>query len=139
MPTQHRTNVKPNKPFKGRHATKSALKEKAKGRLPGSGPTTSSSRSKSSHQQSAAESKVARRNTTKQLQAAKRASLVGQQRLYQGRNGVPRVVCVVELGEGLDGRRCVRELCAALGEEEVDVDQPVVKVECVSPLSFLCS
>lgn len=133
MPTNHRTNVKPNKPFKGRHATKSALKEKAKGRLPGSGPSSSSSRSRSSHQHSAAESKTARRNTTKQLQAQKRAQLVHDQRLFQGRAGVPRVVCVVELGDGLDSRRCVRELCAALGDDEVPDDQPVVNVECVPP------
>jgi hypothetical protein len=142
MPTNHRTNVKPNKPFKGRHATKSALKEKAKGRLPGSGPTSSSARSRSAHQPSAAEGKQARRNHARQLQQQKRSKLVADQRLFAGRQGVPRVVCVVELGDGLDARRCVRELRGALGE---DVDElaaadgkdaePVVNVECV--IAFL--
>lgn len=141
MPTNHRTNVKPNKPFKGRHATKSALKEKAKGRLPGSGPTSSARRSRSSHTPSVAESKLARRNQAKQVQKTKRAQIVEDQRVFKGRGAVPRVVAVVELGQGLDARRAVRELRGALSQGDDDDQhdddaksrhQPVVTVEYVS-------
>jgi pre-rRNA-processing protein TSR1 len=132
----HRPHLKQqNKPFKSGHASKGALKQAAKGRLPGSNPSAGgSSKSSSTNHLSTAQTKLNRRNTTKQLQQQKRAALVRDQRLFSGRGGVPRVVCVVELGEGTDGRRCVRELAGVLGEEgeglEVD-GKGVVNVRCV--------
>jgi pre-rRNA-processing protein TSR1 len=116
-----------NKGFKAKHSTKGALKQAAKGRLPGKSPNTSANAS-------SAQSKIDRRNTTKQLQKSKRAALVQEARLFQGRSGVPRVVCVVELGDGTDARRCVRELADVLGEDGESLDlegKGVVNVKCV--------
>jgi hypothetical protein len=111
----HRATTKTaNKAFKSGHASKGSLKQKAKGRLPGKESSTS--------HLSSAQTKLARRNTTKQLQQQKRAALVQEQRLFQGRGGVPRIVCVIELGDGTDARRCVKELAGVLGEEAEGVE-----------------
>jgi len=111
----HRATTKTaNKAFKSGHASKGSLKQKAKGRLPGKDSSTS--------HLSSAQTKLARRNTTKQLQQQKRAAIVQEARLFQGRGGVPRIVCVIELGDGTDARRCVKELAGVLGEEAEGVE-----------------
>lgn len=135
----HRPHLKQqNKPFKSGHASKGQLKQAAKGRLPGSNGASvggGSSKSSSTSHLSTAQTKLNRRNTTKQLQQQKRAALVRDQRLFSGRGGVPRVVCVVELGEGTDGKRCVRELAGVLGEDGEGVqvnDKGVINLRSVS-------
>lgn len=93
---QHRpTTKKENKPFKARKATKGELRDAAKGRT---GSQARKSAKKSHRLTAAQENKAARRNKSKQLQQAKRHSLVAAGRTNTGDLAhVPRVVALVDL------------------------------------------
>ncbi|KAI6103704.1 ribosome biogenesis protein tsr1 [Pisolithus croceorrhizus] len=107
----HRPTLKQqNKPFKSKHATKSALKDIAKGRTQRPSP-------KSTAVNTAAQLRFNRRNTQKQIQVAKRAALVAATRIFNGTDGAPRVVTVIPLCEGTDTKDAIRALSSAVGEE----------------------
>lgn len=107
----HRPTLKQqNKPFKSKHATKSALKDIAKGRTQRPSP-------KSTAVNTAAQLRFNRRNTQKQIQAAKRAALVAATRIFNGTDGAPRIVAVIPLCEGADTEDAIRALSSAVGEE----------------------
>lgn len=94
---QHRPTIKKeNKAFKSRKATKSELKDSAKGRT--QAQSARKSAKKSHRQTTAQENKAARRNKSKQLQQAKRHTLVAAGRARTGGLAhVPRVVTIVDL------------------------------------------
>ncbi|KAH7888400.1 ribosome biogenesis protein tsr1 [Phlebopus sp. FC_14] len=107
----HRPTLKQqNKPFKSKHATKSALKEVAKGRTQRPSP-------KSPAVSTAAQARLNRRNTQKQVQAAKRAALVTATRIFSGVDGAPRIVAVIPLCEDVHVDRAVRALASSVDEE----------------------
>ncbi|KAG8214265.1 ribosome biogenesis protein tsr1 [Butyriboletus roseoflavus] len=109
----HRPTLKQqNKSFKSKHATKSSLKEIAKGRT--QRPST-----KSPAVSTAAQARLNRRNTQKQAQAAKRASLVASTRIFNGVDGAPRIVAVIPLCEGIP---TVDAVCALATSVVEDVD-----------------
>ncbi|KAI0032897.1 ribosome biogenesis protein tsr1 [Vararia minispora EC-137] len=109
----HRSTLKQtNKPFKSRHATKSSLKDLAKGRVPRQSP-------KVSHAAAAvAQSKQSRRNTAKQAQAVKRHALVTATRVFGGADGAPRVVAIVPLTEDVDAHAVARAVAEAVGVDD---------------------
>ncbi|KIM75990.1 hypothetical protein PILCRDRAFT_826841 [Piloderma croceum F 1598] len=104
----HRATLKQqNKPFKSKHATKSSLKEIAKGRI----PKTSTKAALTSN---AAQSRLNRRNNAKQGQTKKRQALVSATRIFNGVDGTPRIVAVIPLSEDVDARSTVSALAEAL-------------------------
>ncbi|KAL4079370.1 ribosome biogenesis protein tsr1, partial [Scleroderma citrinum] len=110
---RHRPTLKQqNKPFKSKHATKSNLKEISKGRTQRPSP-------KSPAVNTAAQLRFNRRNTQKQIQAAKRASVVAATRIFNGVDGAPRIVAVIPLCRDIHTEAAVRAL-ASVGEEAVE-------------------
>lgn len=111
----HRSTTKgTNKPFKTRHASKSALKEKEKGRVDG---LEKGSR-KTPHQQ--VMGKIDRRNHAKQVRNNKLAARESEQSVFTGRDGAPRIVAVVPLCADVDSSAVVNHL-----NESVDTESGV--------------
>ncbi|KAJ7646804.1 ribosome biogenesis protein tsr1 [Roridomyces roridus] len=105
----HRPTLKQqNKPFKSKHATKSSLKEAAKGRVPRESPKAGSGT------KAAAQTRLNRRNNAKQAQALKRNALVSATRLFSGVDGTPRIVAVIPLTEDVSARNAVSSLAESL-------------------------
>ena len=101
----HRNSTKSShKPFKSRHATKSLIKELAKGKTAG---IEKKSR-KTPHQQ--VMSKFDRRNHAKQIRQVKHEQNVKSTSVFAGQNGAPRVVAVVPLCTDCDAMRAVIKL-----------------------------
>ncbi|KAI0829822.1 ribosome biogenesis protein tsr1 [Trametes gibbosa] len=95
----HRTTLKQkNKAFKSKHATKSSLKEVAKGRTQRQSPKARASAN------AAAQLRTNRRNNAKQVQLKKRQSLVSATRIFSGVDGAPRIVAIVPLTEDVSAR-----------------------------------
>ncbi|KAG8825351.1 hypothetical protein FRC17_008713 [Serendipita sp. 399] len=116
----HRSTLKQkNKPFKSRHATKSSLKEKAKGRVPSvHAPTTKRPDPRIPPLPTQAQAKQNRRNQAKQVQKAKRQSLVEATRIFNGVDGAPRIVAVVPLCEDVTARDITLKLKNVLEGED---------------------
>ncbi|KAA1471843.1 ribosome biogenesis protein tsr1 [Dentipellis sp. KUC8613] len=88
----HRATLKQkNKSFKSKHATKSSLKELAKGRIARQSPKTTQAAN------AATQSKLNRRNHAKQTQQNKKHALVSATRIFSGADGAPRIVAVIPL------------------------------------------
>ncbi|KAJ7091936.1 ribosome biogenesis protein tsr1 [Mycena belliarum] len=105
----HRPTLKQqNKPFKSKHATKSSLKEAAKGRIPRASPKASAG------SKNAAQTRLNRRNNAKQAQTAKRNALISATRLFNGVDGAPRIVAVIPLTPDVSARGAVSALAEAL-------------------------
>ncbi|KAL1916016.1 uncharacterized protein VTP21DRAFT_6020 [Calcarisporiella thermophila] len=97
-----------NKPFKSRHASKGALKDKAKGKVNRTSVKSSVKK---------APSKSDRRNTARQLQQNKREQLLQQNRLFDGRHGAPKIVAVVPLCPDVTAYGAVSQIFTAVGQE----------------------
>ncbi|KAJ6498822.1 ribosome biogenesis protein tsr1 [Mycena sanguinolenta] len=105
----HRPTLKQqNKHFKSRHATKSSLKEAAKGKVPKQSPKSNPG------SKIAAQTRLNRRNNAKQAQTLKRNALVSATRLFNGVDGAPRIVAVIPLSEDVSTRGAVSSLAEAL-------------------------
>ncbi|TDL26092.1 ribosome biogenesis protein tsr1 [Rickenella mellea] len=110
----HRPTLKQtNKAFKSKHATKSSIKEQAKGRAPRQ-PVKATPASAS-----AAQLRANRKNAAKQVQLKKRQSLVSATRLFSGVDGTPRIVAVVPLTLDANAKAAVSALAQSL---DVDSD-----------------
>ncbi|KAJ5899339.1 pre-rRNA processing protein Tsr1 [Penicillium taxi] len=117
-PTQtvhhHRNTTKAaNKPFKTKHASKSALKDAAKGKV----EVERGSR-KTPHQQ--LKSKLDRRNQARQRQQLKHQEKVQAGSLFTGQNGAPRNVAIIPLTVDIDVAATIRAL-----NESVDISSDV--------------
>ncbi|KAJ5173359.1 Ribosome biogenesis protein tsr1 [Penicillium capsulatum] len=117
-PTQtvhhHRSTTKVSqKPFKTKHASKSALKDKAKGKI-----ESERGNRKTPHQQ--LKSKLDRRNQARQRQQLKHQEKAQATSIFTGQNGAPRHVAVVPLSADID----VAAIITALNES-VDVRSEV--------------
>ncbi|EIW83404.1 ribosome biogenesis protein tsr1 [Coniophora puteana RWD-64-598 SS2] len=111
----HRSTLKQqNKPFKAKHATKSALKDIAKGRVQRQSPKNASA------DKTDAQRRVNRRNTAKQVQANKRHALVSSTRIFNGVDGTPRIVAVIPLSEDVSARDAVQSLASSLDVDASD-------------------
>ncbi|KAJ5594906.1 Ribosome biogenesis protein tsr1 [Penicillium hispanicum] len=117
-PTQtvhhHRSTTKvSHKPYKSKHASKTALKDKAKGKV-----ETERGTRKTPHQQ--LKSKLDRRNQARQRQQLKHQEKAQATSIFSGQNGAPRHVAVVPLSVDIDVTATIRAL-----NESVDVSSEV--------------
>ena len=89
-----------------------------------------------------AQSKVNRRNQAKQIQKAKRQSLVEATRLFNGVDGAPRIVAIVPLCEDVTAKDLAVRLLKGLGDEAESIakDCPelgIWRTRCVVSYSFV--
>ncbi|KAF2090363.1 putative pre-rRNA processing protein Tsr1 [Saccharata proteae CBS 121410] len=106
----HRSTTKvAQKPYKSRHASKSALKEQSKGKIEKGERKTPSQQ---------VMSKLQRRNQAKQKRNTNHQEHVNKTSVFNGRDGAPRIVAVVPLSEDVSGKLAVRSLNASLDLEE---------------------
>ena len=111
----HRNTTKvSHKPFKSRHATKSLIKEIAKGKIEG---TEKRGSRKTPHQQ--VMSKFDRKNHAKQMRQIKHQQNQKSASVFAGQNGAPRVIALIPLCEGLDAVAAVHKLNQAVDAESI--------------------
>lgn len=117
----HRSTTKvSHKPFKSRHATKSDLRDRSKGRIE---PTTRQNK------QQIVYSKFDRKNRAKQLRQNNHAQHVKAASVFAGRDGAPRIVAVVPLCDGVNAVETVKALNAAADFEDAEWDGRRVWIE----------
>lgn len=112
----HRTTLKKkHKAFKSKHATKGQIKALNKGRVEktGSGPKKH------------VLSKVERKNLADQIKDHKRKELESKLKIFGGKNGTPRNVCVIPLTPDVNSVEVVDKFQAAL-DGEIDSTVPGV-------------
>ncbi|KAL1850697.1 ribosome biogenesis protein tsr1 [Diaporthe australafricana] len=108
----HRATTKVNnKAFKSRKATKGAMRDQMKGKVP-------NERRKTPHQQ--VMSKLDRRNQAKQKQVQKHKAHQQETAVFAGKDGAPRNVAVIPLCPDGDASAAVRAL-----DQSLDIDQQV--------------
>ncbi|KAI8337479.1 hypothetical protein BC941DRAFT_396298 [Chlamydoabsidia padenii] len=98
-----------NKPFKSRHATKGTLKEISKGKV-----------NRTSVKQGGglkALSKHDRRHAAKLLQQRKREDLSRVHRLFEGRQGAPKIIPVLPLCPDSDVNAAISALYTSMGQQ----------------------
>ena len=109
----HRSTTKStNKPFKARHASKSALKERSKGKV----ESLERGVRKTPHQQ--VMSKLDRRNHAKQVRQNKLGERREEGSVFAGRDGAPRIVCVVALCGDVEDGEVVKQMNGSVEAEE---------------------
>ncbi|GEM09392.1 ribosome biogenesis protein tsr1 [Rhodotorula toruloides] len=120
----HKPHLKQsNKAFKSKHASKSTLRDQAKGRThrPNSKDPASKAAKAASQKVQAKNLKVNRRNHAKQVVRKKRELLEEQKGIFQGRNRngerVQRVVAVVPLTEDVSSLETAEMLAQAVDGE----------------------
>lgn len=105
-----------NKSFKSRHATKSALKTQAKGRIAVDAPSHSAKKAKGG------DTKRNRLNQRAQLREAKRTDLQRELKFFStasGGTGAPRIVSVVPLHSKIETQAFAETFVEALGAEKI--------------------
>ncbi|EPY51012.1 ribosome biogenesis protein Tsr1 [Schizosaccharomyces cryophilus OY26] len=109
MAHHHRSNVKPKKPFKSKHASKSSLKERYSNNVEPkrTGPKSIQHTS----------TKADRRNTAKQIQLNKRNEAAMNNRIFGGKNGAPKVITIVPLCANVDPWSILRNLLVSVDPE----------------------
>ncbi|KAH9827628.1 Protein of unknown function (DUF663) [Teratosphaeria destructans] len=135
----HRSTTKTaNKPFKSKHATKSALKEKSKGKVESAPFSLNLERGsrRTPHQQ--VMSKIDRRNHAKQLRQNKLGERREEGSVFAGRDGAHRVVAVVPLCQDVEAEKVVAGLNSAVDVEgatggKVEVLRFKQKVQYLTP------
>ncbi|KAI1329317.1 hypothetical protein F5Y16DRAFT_106353 [Xylariaceae sp. FL0255] len=105
----HRPTTKVvHKAFKSRKATKGALRDESKGKVP-------NERRKTPHQQIM--SKIDRRHQAKQRQIAKHKEHLKETSIFSGRDGAPRIVAVIPLCADGDISSAIQSLNGSLDIE----------------------
>ncbi|KAL1965575.1 hypothetical protein VTN77DRAFT_5659 [Rasamsonia byssochlamydoides] len=100
----HRSTTKHiHKPFKSRHATKGAIKDRSKGKVERERGVR-----KTPHQQLM--SKLDRRNQARQKQLLKHKERVQATSIFSGQNGAPRHTAIVPLADTIDTGAVIRTL-----------------------------
>ncbi|KAG2218809.1 hypothetical protein INT45_005456 [Circinella minor] len=98
-----------NKPFKSRHASKSSLKEKSKGKV----NRTAIRRTGGVK----IVGKTDRRNAAKLEQQKKREEMTRIHRIFEGRHGAPKIVPVLSLCPDTDVHVAIASLYRSIGQE----------------------
>lgn len=101
-----------HKPFKSRHATKSYIRDLAKGKTEGTEPKLNR---KAPHQQ--VMSKFDRKNQARQIRQIKQQQNVKSSSIFAGQYGAPRVIAIVPLCEDMDALAAIRRLNLAVDAE----------------------
>lgn len=108
----HRNTTKvSHKPFKSKHATKSWLKEMAKGKMENTEAADNNKR-KTPHQQTM--SKLDRKNNAKQRRDIKKQQNQKDALVFKGRKGAPKVIAVIPLCEDMDAVAAIQSLNQAV-------------------------
>lgn len=111
----HRNTTKvSHKPFKSRHATKSLIRDLAKGKVEG---TEAKPNRKTPHQQ--VMSKFDRKNQARQIRHTKHQQNVKSASVFAGQNGAPRIIAVVPLCEDMDAVAAIQKLNQAVDAESL--------------------
>ncbi|KIM45379.1 hypothetical protein M413DRAFT_442049 [Hebeloma cylindrosporum] len=111
----HRPTLKQqNKSFKSKHATQGSLKDAAKGKVARQSPKSSPASN------TAAQSRLNRRNNAKQAQLLKRNAFVSATRIFNGVDGAPRIVAVIPLTEDVSPKLTVASLAESLDSTAED-------------------
>lgn len=111
----HRNTTKvSHKPFKSRHATKSLIRDLAKGKIEG---TEAKPNRKTPHQQ--VMSKFGRKNQARQIRQTKHQQNIKSSSVFAGQNGAPRVIAVVPLCEDMDAVAAIQNLNQAVDAESL--------------------
>ncbi len=111
----HRSTTKiAHKPFKSRHATKSLIRDLAKGKVEG---TETKPNRKTPHQQ--VMSKFERKNQARQIRQIKHQQNVKSSSIFAGQNGAPRVIAVVPLCDDVDALVAIQRLNQAVDAESI--------------------
>ncbi|KZT10829.1 ribosome biogenesis protein tsr1 [Laetiporus sulphureus 93-53] len=119
----HRPTLKQqNKAFKSKHSTKSSLKEAAKGRY------ARKSQKATVASNTAARSRLERRNNAKQVQVRKRQALISATRIFNGVDGAPRIVAIVPLTEDVSSHSVASALARSLDPSADDVSEGLCKI-----------
>lgn len=101
----HRSTTKQDhKPFKSRHATKSALKDAAKGKI----EREDRGKRRTAHQQ--VMSKLVRRNQAKQARINHKARKEQDLDIFKGVDGAPKHVAVVPLSRDIDVTKAIQQI-----------------------------
>ncbi|KAI7546751.1 putative pre-rRNA processing protein Tsr1, partial [Hortaea werneckii] len=109
----HRSTTKgSNKPFKSRHSTKSALKEKSKGKV----EMLEKGARKTPHQQ--VMSKFERKNHAKQVRQNKLGERREEASVFQGKDGAPRIVAVIPLCADVKSNEVIMRMNGSVDVEE---------------------
>ncbi|KAG0007552.1 hypothetical protein BGZ80_004520 [Entomortierella chlamydospora] len=111
QPHQHRSNTKlkqQNKPFKSKHQSKGSLRDKAKGKVERVSVKNQSTRGFSN--------RTDRRNTARILQQKKREELFRKTKIFDGKDGTPKVVAVVALCADVNSDDAVAKLFASVDQ-----------------------
>ncbi|KAI7188753.1 hypothetical protein D0868_08643 [Hortaea werneckii] len=109
----HRSTTKgSNKPFKSRHSTKSALKEKSKGKV----EMLEKGARKTPHQQ--VMSKFERKNHAKQVRQNKLGERKEEASVFQGKDGAARIVAVVPLCADVKSNEVITRMNGSVDVEE---------------------
>ncbi|KAI1613315.1 pyruvate dehydrogenase E1 component subunit beta [Exophiala viscosa] len=112
----HRSTTKTDhKPFKSKFASKSALKDKAKGKIETQRPEKG--QRKTPHQQ--VMSKLARRNQAKQLRMNHKDKRDGEENIFQGADAAAKHIAIVPLSKSIDPYSAIKTL-----NNSVDVPGP---------------
>ena len=111
----HRNTTKvSHKPFKSRHATKSLIRDLAKGNI---GGTETKANRKPLHQQ--VMSKFDRKNQARQIRQIKHQQNVKSSSVFAGQNGAPRIIAVVPLCGDMDAVAAIQNLNQAVDAESL--------------------
>ncbi|KAG0304524.1 hypothetical protein BGZ98_005410 [Dissophora globulifera] len=108
---QHRSNTKlkqQNKPFKSKHLSKSSLRDKAKGKVERVSIKNQTTRGFSN--------KTDRRNAARLLQQKKREELFRKTKIFDGKDGTPKVIAVVALCADVDADDAVAKMFASVDQ-----------------------
>jgi pre-rRNA-processing protein TSR1 len=108
----HRSTTKTlHKPFKTRHATKSALKDRFKGKV-------EKGLRQTKHQ--VVMSKLDRRNQAKQRRLTVQANHTKVASIFAGRDGAPRIIAVVPLYQNVDNAQTIKSILKAGDVEDIE-------------------
>ncbi|OQO08280.1 hypothetical protein B0A48_06150 [Cryoendolithus antarcticus] len=120
----HRSTTKAsNKPFKTRHSTKSALKERSKGKI------DDFERGSRKTQNQVIMTKLDRRNQAKQKRVTHSAKLQEEGSVFAGREGAPRVIAVIPLCADVESREVVLDLNRSVEVEDEAPEKGVWRTE----------
>jgi len=121
----HRSTTKQeHKPFKSRHASKSALKDAAKGKIESA--RAEKGQRKTPHQQ--VMSKLARRNQAKQLRMNHKEKKVGEEHIFQGVDGAAKHIAIVPLSNSIDPYSAINLLNESVDIARLEVTSGIVPV-----------
>ncbi|KAK4634255.1 Ribosome biogenesis protein tsr1 [Fulvia fulva] len=129
----HRSTTKStNKPFKTKHATKGALKEKSKGKV----ESLETGSRKTPHQQ--VMSKIDRRNRARQLRINHHADREDKGAVFTGKDGAPRIVALVALCGDSHVESVAQRLNESVGIEAQDVTKATEVPRFKQKVQYIC-